>query len=144
MAKAYGLGPLEVRIAGHDACGVFFPLIQQDGYAIPQFRTQPRYVFFKVEPEIQGNLVVPAPARMDHTARIPQPFGQDPFDKRVYILGVSVKGQFPAFYLFRYAFKFRIQLLRGLRRNDPLPAQHGRMGAASGYVFPEHAPVNRN
>jgi hypothetical protein len=144
VAEAYGLGALEVGVAGHDACGVFFSLIQQYGYAVLQFPAQFRYGFFKVKPEIQGNLIVPAPSRMDHTAYIPKPFRQDSLDKRVYIFGVSVNGQLPAFKLSGYAFKLRVQFLRGIRRDDSLSAQHCRVGAAPGYVLPKHAPVNRN
>ncbi|GHU52570.1 hypothetical protein FACS189496_2920 [Bacilli bacterium] len=81
---------------------------------------------------------------MDHPARVPQPLGQYSFYKRVNILGFRIDSQRPRFQFRGDPPKLRIQGLCGFRRDDPLFAQHGRMGAAPGDVIKDKPLVHPN
>jgi hypothetical protein len=60
------------------------------------------------------------------------------------ILGPGIDGELPRFKILPQAGQFRVQSGGGIRRDYPLPSQHGRVDPAPGNVLPGKAAIHRN
>jgi hypothetical protein len=92
--------------------------------------------FFYVHPHIKGDLVVATPARMQPSAGFPDARDKLGLDKGMYILGVHVYFQNAVFYIRQNALKRFDYRLGILFWDNPLFAQHLRVGYTARYILP--------
>ena len=130
-AKAHGLGPLQVGVAGDDGVAVLFCLVEYGVGGGGELRLEGREGALQVQANIEGDLVVAAAPGVDHAPHISQTLGKDRLDEGVNVLRTGIDGEGPRLEFGAHGFKLAVDGRGGLLRNDAW-RQHAGMDAAAG------------
>ena len=141
MAKGGGLGPLEVGIAGHNGLQIGLCLLDQHPLQIQHLGDHLRDLLFDKEAEIHGHLVVPAAGGVQALARVPDPLGEHGLDIHVDIFVLQGELHPAALDVRQDGLEAADDLFRLVRLDDPLLAQHGRMGDGACNILLVHPRV---
>src|SRR5438552_8533134 len=90
MRKSDGLCALQVCVAGHHHLEMFFGEIEQRSLQTPQARRDFRDLSFDVKPQVERDLVVPAPRGVQFRASGTDSFRQRGFDVHVQVIERAV------------------------------------------------------
>ena len=139
--KGYRLSALKMRVARHDAVGVFFSLAVESANKSVYEPRDLRHILFEIEPYVNGNLVVSAAPGVESFARVADSRGKLAFDKSVDILGVGVYHQFARDNVISDVRESRKNFLAVLLGDYPFCGEHRCVGDAAVDILVEHAAV---
>ena len=128
MAQGDGLRLLHVRVAGHDVGLVRFGRVQQRVQQLRQVRHRLVGDVLDVHAAVQGHLVVAAAAGVQALARLADARGQERLDVHVDVLGVELEVHLARLDVLEQVLQARDDRVRIRRGQDPLLAQHRRVG----------------
>ena len=109
--------------------------------------TAPLICFGRVpgeEVRVEGDLIVPAPARVQLERHVAHDLPQPALDRRVHVLVGEVPGKPPGLDLFEYRFEPSCQLGRLFLRNDPPRPEHPGVGYGAPDVVGGQTDVEGN
>ena len=139
VRKGYGLRTLQVRIAGHDGVRVLFRLVAERVYELYDELDSVRCSIAQVEPGVQGDLVVPAPGRVQLAPGISQALRQNALYKAVYVLSGRVYLELTGVYLREDAAQPFNDCCTLCVRHYAHLGQHARVGYAAADILPVHS-----
>src|SRR3989442_7851137 len=141
VSEGHRLCALEVRIARHQRVDLLACTLDQSAREIEDRGIELIERVDGEEPEVQGDLIVPAPARMQLPGDLAHQIPEAMLDDRVHILEVARPGEALLIHLFDDTVEpFDDSLCFG-RRENPLPAEHPRVREAAANVVTEDAMV---
>lgn len=144
VPERHRLGPLQMRVAGHDEIAGFQRPSAQGADELFHLFLHGGAPFFQVKAEVERDLVVPAPRGVQPPARVAEAGGELALHKGVDILGFRVDRELPAFEVRKDPFQALLNFFRFLFLQHAALAEHFRVGHAPFDVLFRHAAVKRN
>ena len=95
LGKGYGLGPLEMGVAGHDGGLVLSGLAAEHRLQLQELFHDDGDLLPDVHPEVQSHLVVPGSAGVEALSRVPDALGEEGLHIHVDILVVGGEFHLP-------------------------------------------------
>ena len=141
MGQKHRLGLLQMGVTWQDRTKLLFGQGEELRLQRPDKRQRPACLLPQVEADVQRDLIVPAPARVELAACVADPADQGLFDGHVDVLVVWRKDKFPRPDLGENRPEAGADLPCLGRRDDPLPGKHAGMGDAPFNVVAVEAPV---
>ena len=143
VTEGYRLCSLQMSIARHNSICILLCLIAQNGDKLLYLSFEVQYFFFKIKPDINSYLIVPAPCCVKPLACLTQPLSKLTLDKGVYVLGIRVDSELTAVNVGKYAFKTFDNCRRLAFVYDASFAYHFGMSDAAFNVLSVHPAVKR-
>ena len=143
-AKVVGWAPLEVGVAGHDRVQIGLGLPDQHLLQVQDQADDGLDLLADIHPEVHRHLIVPAAGGVQPLARVPDALGEDGLDIHVDILVLQGELHLSGLNVGQDGLEAVNDLLGLVLLDDPLPAQHGRVGDGPGDVLPVHPGVKGN
>ena len=128
-------------VAREDGILIGFRLFGQHGQKLPEEGGDFIHLTPKVQPQIQGHLVVSASGGVKLLAHIPQALGQLLLHEHMDVLAVRVEVQPAAVQILQDALQALNEGVGLLLGQDPAGGQHGGVGLGAGDVLPVHPAV---
>ena len=141
MGQEHWLGRLKMGVSRHYQVDVLLSLKDQHTHELPDETHVPFNGIPYIEPDVQGYLVIPAPARMYLLPCHSDLIDKGPFNERVDVLVVIFDGEFTPVHLPLYLPQSADDLGRLILSDDPLFGQHAAMGHGPGNVLAIEPPV---
>ena len=127
MRERDGLCALKVRVARHESLDLVGRALDEGSREIEDRSIELHQRVDHKKPEVQGDLIVPAPARMQLPGDLAHQIPEAMLDDRVHILEVARPGEALLIHLFEDPLEpFDYSLYLGCRE-DPLSAEHSRV-----------------
>ena len=141
MRERDGLCALKVRVARHESLDLVGRALDEGSREIEDRSIELHQRVDHKKPEVQGDLIVPAPARMQLPGDLAHQIPEAMLDDRVHILEVARPGEALLIHLFEDPLEpFDYSLYLGCRE-DPLSAEHSRVRETAANVVTEDAMV---
>ena len=141
MGEKDRLRLLQVGISGQNHAAFLFRQIEETRLQFRDELQNPVDLLPQVESDIEGDLIVPAPPRVEFASHLADPVRQGLFDRHMDVLIVGTENKVSRLDIGKDLAKARDDRPRLSFCNDPLPAKHPGMGDASLDVIAEEPPV---
>ena len=141
VGEQYGLGPLQVGVAGHDDALVPVGQAHPGQAQVGEIMDEALHLLRQVEAHVQGHLVVPAPGGVELFAHLAEPGGEPGLDGHVDVFQGRVELELPGLDLPADLGQPRHDLLPFRRGDDALLGQHPGVGHGAGDILAGQAPV---
>ena len=141
MGEKDRLRLLQVGISGQNHTAFLFRQIEETRLQRRDELQDPADLLPQVEPDIEGDLIVPAPPRVEFASHVADPLRQGLFDRHMDVLVVGTENKISRLDIGKDLAETCDDRPRLPFGNDPLPAQHPGMGDASLDVIAEEPPV---
>ena len=128
MAEQNRLCMLQVRIPGHDNAEAIFCLFEQHLAKRDILLNQALQECFRMEAQVNGNLVIARASRMQPRARSPDYPSQLGLDRHMDVFVVDIENERTVVYALPYGLKALMDSIRIVNGNDPLGGKHSGMG----------------